>query len=104
VTVAGRPFPLVISAPSGAGKTSLARALVEKLDDVVFSVSVTTREPRSRERSGKDYHFTDDAEFERMVESGELAEWAVVHGRRYGTPRREIARALAEERWSTLRW
>lgn len=90
-------FPLVIAAPSGTGKTTLARALVDRHDDIVFSISVTTREPRPREEGGKDYRFVDDAEFVRMIEDHELLEWAVVHGYRYGTPRKGITDALAED-------
>jgi len=95
VSVRSRPFPLVIAAPSGAGKTSLARALVERHADLVFSVSATTRPARRLEQGGKDYRFVSDAEFDRMLEAGELLEWAVVHGRRYGTPRSEVEGALA---------
>lgn len=94
MTGATRSFPLVISAPSGAGKTSLAQALVERRDDTVFSVSATTRPPRPRERTGRDYHFASEAEFDGLIEAGELAEWAVVHGCRYGTLRRDLVRAL----------
>ena len=90
-----RPFPLVIAAPSGAGKTSLAHALVERDPGVCFSVSATTREPRVHETNGVDYEFVDDAEFDRMIAAGELVEWAEVHGHRYGTPARGIARAMA---------
>lgn len=90
----GRPFPLVIAAPSGAGKTSLANALVERHDDVIFSISATTRPRRARERAGKDYHFVSDQEFDRMIAAGEFLEWAVVHGRRYGTPRGGVQDAL----------
>lgn len=90
-----KPFPLVIAAPSGAGKTTLARALVERHPDIVFSVSATTRPRREWERGGKDYHFVDEAEFERMIEAGELLEWALVHGRKYGTPRKGVSEELA---------
>ena len=86
MSAAGHPFPLVIAAPSGTGKTSLAHALVGAEDHAVFSVSATTRPPRAGEREGIDYHFVDDSEFDRMIAAGELVEWAVVHGRRYGTP------------------
>lgn len=89
-----RPFPVVIAAPSGAGKTSLARALVERDPAVVFSVSATTRPPRVHETGGVDYEFVDDAAFDRMVGAEELVEWATVHGHRYGTPARGIAAAL----------
>ena len=91
-----RPFPVVLAAPSGTGKTTLARRLVERHADFMFSVSATTRPPRERERDGVDYHFIDRPEFEAMVERGELAEWAEVHGRLYGTPRAELERAADE--------
>ena len=89
-----RAFPLVIAAPSGAGKTTLAQELVRRRADVAFSVSATTRAPRPGERHGEHYWFVDDAEFARLIERGELVEWAVVHDRRYGTPRAEVRRQL----------
>jgi guanylate kinase len=98
----GRPFPLVIAAPSGAGKTSLARALVERNADVVFSLSATTRTPRPGERHDEDYHFVDDAGFDRLVADDQLLEWAVVHGRRYGTMRSGVVRALEAGRTVVL--
>ena len=82
----GQPYPLVIAAPSGTGKTSLAHALVGAEKNAAFSVSATTRAPRVGERDGVDYHFVSDAEFDRMIAADELVEWASVHGRRYGTP------------------
>lgn len=88
-------FPLVIAAPSGAGKTSLARALVERHDDLAFALSATTRAPRPGERHDIDYHFVDDAGFDRLVANGALLEWARVHGRRYGTLRRGVETCLA---------
>lgn len=91
-------FPIVLAAPSGAGKTTLARMLVERNEGVSFSISATTRAPRPREQDGRDYHFVDDATFDRMIEHHDLAEWAVVHGRRYGTPRREITAAIEQGR------
>lgn len=78
--------PIVIAAPSGTGKTTIARTLVERFDRFVFSVSATTRPPRESERDGVDYHFVSEEEFERMREAGELIEWAEVHGYAYGTP------------------
>jgi guanylate kinase len=97
MTLLGRPFPLVIAAPSGAGKTTLAHALVQRHpDEVMFSISATTRARRERERPGKDYYFVDDAEFDEMIESGELLEWATVHGRRYGTPSRGVGDGIAQ--------
>lgn len=89
-----RPFPVVIAAPSGAGKTTLARALVERSADIEFSVSATTRPPRTREANQRDYLFVSDAEFDRMIAAGELLEWAKVHHYRYGTPRQGVAAAL----------
>lgn len=85
--------PVVLSAPSGAGKTTIARALVRREVDFAFSVSVTTRAPRPRERDGKDYWFVSEIEFRAMAARGELAEWAEVHGELYGTPREGLIRA-----------
>jgi guanylate kinase len=98
VTGLGRPFPLVIAAPSGAGKTSLARALIDRHPDVVFSISATTRPARPQERHGVDYQFVDEPAFDAMVAGDELLEWAVVHGRRYGTPKGAVRAAVAEGR------
>ena len=89
-----RPFPLVLSAPSGAGKTTLARALVDRHSSVTFSVSATTRARREYEREGRDYFFVGVEEFDRMIADGEMLEWAEVHGRKYGTPKRGIEEAL----------
>lgn len=102
MTLARPAFPVVLAAPSGAGKTTLARMLVERNENVVFSISATTRPPRKGERDGRDYHFIDDDTFARMIDRDELAEWAVVHGRRYGTPRREIGSALERGRTVVL--
>lgn len=95
-------FPVVLAAPSGTGKTTLARMLVEKNENVAFSISATTRAARPREQDGRDYHFVDDATFDRMIERNELAESAVVHGRRYGTPRSEITTAIGQGRTVVL--
>lgn len=86
-------FPLVLSAPSGAGKTTIARRLRDRRRDVVFSVSATTRAPRPGERDGVDYHFVAEDEFRRMIAAGELIEWAQVHGGFYGTPLANVSRA-----------
>jgi guanylate kinase len=102
VSFARPAIPVVIAAPSGAGKTTLAHMLVDRHDDVVFSISATTRAPRPKEHDGKDYHFVDDATFDRMIARNDLAEWAVVHGRRYGTPRREITSAIERRRTVVL--
>jgi guanylate kinase len=95
VSGAAPPFPLVLSAPSGAGKTTLANALRRRNRDVAFSVSATTRPPRPREVDGESYHFVGRDEFLRMRDAGELLEWAEVHGNLYGTPRENVRRAQA---------
>ncbi len=86
---------LVLAAPSGTGKTTLARRLVDGSEEYVFSISATTRDPREGERNGIDYHFVDQPSFAAMVERGELAEWAEVHGQLYGTPRQGLEAAAA---------
>lgn len=90
-----RPFPLVLSAPSGAGKTTIARMLLRRRADVGYSVSCTTRSPRNAEVDGVDYHFLSAEQFEEAVRRGDFAEWAEVHGRRYGTLVREVERVMA---------
>jgi guanylate kinase len=93
-----RGILIIISSPSGAGKTTLARRLLEEFRELSFSVSYTTRAPRSGEREGIDYHFVSAAEFEAMVGRDEFAEWAQVHGNRYGTARHVVEEALASGR------
>jgi len=93
-TIARRGLLLVLSSPSGAGKTTLARRLLAADPGLRLSVSVTTRAPRPGEVDGKDYRFIDTAEFERMEAAGELLEWAHVHGNRYATPRAPVSAAL----------
>ncbi len=81
-----RGFPVVLSAPSGAGKDTVAVRLLAELNFLRKSVSCTTRPPRGNEREGKDYAFLSEKEFDRRARSGEFLEWAEVHGQRYGTP------------------
>ncbi|HUH06119.1 MAG TPA: guanylate kinase [Kofleriaceae bacterium] len=85
---------VIISSPSGAGKTTLAHRLIAEFERVEFSVSYTTRPPRVNERLGVDYHFVDDPTFDRMIAGGDFAEWAEVHGNRYGTSREAVELAL----------
>jgi guanylate kinase len=93
-TIARRGLMLVLSSPSGAGKTTLSRLLLKADRNVELSISVTTRPKRQGEIDGRDYHFIDLRRFTAMVKAGELLEWAEVFGHRYGTPRRPVELAL----------
>jgi guanylate kinase len=96
--IARRGLMLVLSSPSGAGKTTLSRMLLKADSSVELSVSVTTRPRRANEKHGRDYRFIQKAQFEKMVEQGQLLEWAEVFGNLYGTPRAPVERALAAGR------
>lgn len=85
----------MISAASGTGKTSLRRRLLETLNNTARSISYTTRSPRGDEMHGRDYYFTDEREFDRMVRDNEFIEWAVVFGYRYGTALKTVKEQLA---------
>jgi guanylate kinase len=85
----------ILSAPSGAGKTTLCKALLEKFPDIVYSVSYTTRPPRGNEKHGKDYFFIEKAAFENKLKQDYWAEWANVHGHFYGTSREILDNYLA---------
>jgi len=98
MTIARRGLCLVIAAPSGAGKSSITRALLAADERLTLSVSVTTRLPRPGEQHGVHYFFHSAAEFDAMVEAGALLEYARVFGRGYGSPRGPVERALAEGR------
>ncbi|MBV1833582.1 MULTISPECIES: guanylate kinase [Novacetimonas] len=89
---------LVISAPSGAGKSTIANALRASEPQLLHSVSVTTRQPRPGETDGVHYHFRTMERFTQMANAGELLEWATVFGRGYGTPRAPVEQALAQGR------
>ena len=89
-----RSFPIILSAPSGGGKTTIAHQLLRRRSDLGYSVSCTTRAPRQGEVNGKDYHFLTRDEFLRRRDAGDFAECAEVHGNLYGTLRSEIARIL----------
>ena len=93
---ARRGLMLVISSPSGAGKTSLSRRLVADHSDLNLSISATTRAPRPGEKDGREYHFVDRQAFDEMARHGEFLEWAEVHDHRYGSPRTPIMRSLVE--------
>lgn len=89
---------IIVSAPSGGGKTTLCRALRRRMPDLGYSVSFTTRPPRPGEQDGVDYHFIDVDEFEKGIAEKRWAEWAVVHGNLYGTSAAYLQRALADGR------
>ena len=92
------PLPIILSSPSGGGKTTIAKRLLTERPDVGYSVSCTTRLPRAGEVDGRDYYFLSQGEFESRRDRGEFAEWAEVHGRLYGTLRREVRRVLESGR------
>jgi guanylate kinase len=97
-----KPFLLVLSSPSGGGKTTIARNLLQARDDLGYSVSATTRPKRQGERDGVDYHFLSRDEFLRRVEAGEFLEWATYGGNLYGTLREEIERIVGRGRTAVL--
>jgi guanylate kinase len=96
--IARRGLMLVLSSPSGAGKTTLSRRLLDADPQLEISVSVTTRKQRPGEVEGRDYRFIDRSRFDQMVGKGELLEWAEVFGNCYGTPRAPVEAALREGR------
>jgi len=96
--IARRGLMLVLSSPSGAGKTTLSRKLLAEDSNVMLSVSVTTRKIRPGEKDGQDYHFIDRRRFDALVEKNELLEWAEVFDNYYGTPTKPVMRALADGR------
>jgi guanylate kinase len=96
--IARRGIMMVVSSPSGAGKTTLTRNLLQKEENVVLSISVTTRERRPSEIDGVHYQFISRRHFEGLRDSGELLEWAEVHGNFYGTPREPVDKALSDGR------
>lgn len=92
------PFPLILSSPSGGGKTTIARMLLGRRADVGYSISCTTRAPRNGERDGADYYFLDRGDFLARRERGDFAESAEVHGNLYGTLKSEVERVFATGR------
>ncbi len=97
-TSSRRGLMLVLSSPSGAGKTTMSRRLLADDSDIRLSVSATTRPPRPGEIDGQDYHFVNDDGFDRLIADGALLEWARVFDNRYGTPRAPVEEALAQGR------
>ena len=97
-----KPFLLVLSSPSGGGKTSIAKNLLQARDDLAYSVSATTRPRRAGERDGVDYHFLSRDEFLRRQAAGEFLEWATYGGELYGTLRAEIERIFGQGRHAVL--
>jgi guanylate kinase len=93
-----RGLLIVLSSPSGAGKTTISRMLRESDAEISMSISATTRPKRRGEVEGVDYHFVHDAEFDRLIEAGEFVEWAPVFGYRYGTPKAPVKDALRDGR------
>ena len=93
-----RGLLIVLSSPSGAGKTTISRMLLNADPEITMSISATTRPKRPGETAGVDYDFVDDAEFDRLIEAGEFVEWAPVFGFRYGTPKAPVKAALRDGR------
>jgi guanylate kinase len=93
-----RGLLIVLSSPSGAGKTTISRLLLDADAEVTMSISATTRPKRPGEVEGADYHFVDDSEFDRLIAAGEFVEWAPVFGHRYGTPKAPVKDALRDGR------
>ena len=93
-----RGLLIVLSSPSGAGKSTISRMLMNADPEVTMSISATTRPKRPGETNGVDYEFVDEAEFDRMIAAGDFVEWAPVFGYRYGTPKAPVKAALKEGR------
>lgn len=93
-----RGLLIVLSSPSGAGKSTISRMLLDADPSVTMSVSATTRPKRPGEVDGVDYHFVDEAGFDEMIAAGEFVEWAYVFGHRYGTPKAPVKQALRQGR------
>ncbi len=91
-------FPVILSSPSGGGKTTIKNELIKMSPVFGFSITCTTRPKREDEIDGKDYYFVSNEEFDKMIENDELLEWAYVHGYRYGTPKKSIMKLIDENK------
>lgn len=98
IAVKRKPLLVVISSPSGAGKTTVCKKILKRHPEYLYSVSFTTREKRKGEVNGKDYHFVGEKEFEKMIKRKEFAEWACVYGDYYGTSKKVIEWAKKEKK------
>lgn len=98
IAVKRKPLLVVISSPSGAGKTTVCKKVLKRHPEYLYSVSFTTREKRKGEVDGKDYHFVEEKEFEKMIKRKEFAEWACVYGDYYGTSKKVIDKAKKEKK------
>ena len=95
-------FPIIISSPSGGGKSCICREILRRNKEIVYSISYTTRPPREDEKNGLDYYFVSKSKFEEMKSRGEFLEWAEVHNYYYGTSRLIIENALAQKKFIIL--
>ncbi|MCK4358184.1 MAG: guanylate kinase, partial [Candidatus Cloacimonetes bacterium] len=95
-------FPIIVSSPSGGGKSCICREILKKNKDILYSTSYTTRTPRENEDDGKDYFFVSKSHFRKMRRNGDFLEWAKVHGHYYGTSRKVIENALSQEKFIIL--
>lgn len=93
---------IVLTGPSGVGKGTLLRSLLQRHPELCLSVSATTRQPRPGEVNGKDYHFVTAQQFDALIAQGELLEWAEFAGNRYGTPRQSVVDAIQAGKWVIL--
>lgn len=95
-------FPIIVSSPSGGGKSCICHEILKKNKDIVYSISYTTRPPRENEDDGKDYFFVSKSHFRKMRRNGDFLEWAKVHGHYYATSRKVIENALSQEKFIIL--
>lgn len=96
MTAVRKGIPVVLSGPSGVGKSTICRLLLEQYDDIGYSISATTRQPREGEVDGLDYHFVDHEKFNDWIRQGELIEYAEVYGQFYGTPKESVERVFKQ--------